>query len=123
MYRIDNKFDIGEECFTYYRKNIQEKCPLCKGTGKFHGLSCGYCFGTGILIDNEQTVKKPCKVKITKVIMGISVCRGTIKYKVLPSNDLNVNIGKRREDSLFKTYEEADRYCKEANTREGIGAF
>ena len=34
MKTIDNKFEIGEECYTYARKNVEIDCPVCKGTKK-----------------------------------------------------------------------------------------
>ena len=40
MYTIDNKFEIGEECYSVYRKPIHYKCPICEGTGRF--LHNGY---------------------------------------------------------------------------------
>ena len=40
MKTIDNKFEIGEECYTYARENMEITCPVCKGTKKilFFGL-------------------------------------------------------------------------------------
>lgn len=35
MRTIDNKFEIGEECYTYARENLAIICPVCKGTKKF----------------------------------------------------------------------------------------
>lgn len=34
MKTIDNKFEIGEECYTYARENLAIICPICKGTKK-----------------------------------------------------------------------------------------
>lgn len=31
MFIIDNKFKIGEECYTVYRKPIHHKCSICEG--------------------------------------------------------------------------------------------
>ena len=37
MKTIDNKFEIGEECYTYARENLAIICPICKGiVMKFH---------------------------------------------------------------------------------------
>ena len=35
MKTMDNKFEIGEEYWTYARENIKIVCPVCKGAGKF----------------------------------------------------------------------------------------
>lgn len=29
MKQIDNKFEIGEECYTYARENMELVCPIC----------------------------------------------------------------------------------------------
>ncbi len=29
MKTIDNKFEIGEECYTYARENVEVVCPVC----------------------------------------------------------------------------------------------
>ena len=34
MKTIDNKFEIGEECYTYTRENVEIVCTVCKGTKK-----------------------------------------------------------------------------------------
>ena len=40
----------------------------------------------------------------------------TIKYKVDCVDDMSLNVRNRGENNLFKTKEEADKYCLEANT-------
>ena len=35
MYTVENKFEIGEECYSVYRKPTHYKCPICEGNGKF----------------------------------------------------------------------------------------
>ena len=35
MYSVENKFEIGEECYSVYRKPTHYKCPICEGNGKF----------------------------------------------------------------------------------------
>ena len=33
MYVINNKFEIGEECYTAYRNPVSYTCPVCEGKG------------------------------------------------------------------------------------------
>lgn len=51
MYTIDNKFELGEECWSVYRKKIIYQCPICNGRTeiiyKGHIISCPACNGKG----------------------------------------------------------------------------
>ena len=60
MYTIDNKFEIGEECYSVYRKPTHYKCPICEGNGKFlhngYEVWCKNCHGSGKLHNPRQYV-------------------------------------------------------------------
>ena len=114
MKTIDNKFEIGEECYTYARENMEITCPVCKGTKKI--LYSGY------EIPCKQTVATPHKVKIRRIVASIWDNVTTIKYKVDSVGEY-INIRNRRESSLFKTLEECEQKCKEINQGESSAAF
>ena len=122
MYTIDNKFEIGEECYTVYRTTTNYECPFCKGNGEveYNGqnIRCNNCYGTGKLKNPKQTVLVVCKVKVRRVIASIWKDQTTIKYKVDCVDDVLRNVRNRGENTLFKTIEEAEKYCVEANTRQ-----
>ena len=62
MHTIDNKFEIGEECYTYARENMEITCPICKGTKKIsyngYEIHCKQCNTTGKIV-SKQTVVVP----------------------------------------------------------------
>ncbi len=33
MHTVNNKFEIGEECYSVYRKPTHYECPICNGIG------------------------------------------------------------------------------------------
>ena len=123
MYTIDNKFEIGEECYTVYGEPIHYKCPICEGNGKFmhnkHEIWCRNCNGSGKLHNHNQCIMKVCKVRIKKIIASIFNTAVTIKYKVALIDNVSVNIN-NRSNNLFKTMEEAEEYCAEANNKHVI---
>lgn len=119
MKTIDNKFDIGEECYTYARENMEITCPVCKGTKKIiyngYEIPCKQCdyFGK---VSTKQTVVTPHKVKIRRIIANIWENITTIKYKV--DSEGCASIRNRSENTLFKTLEECKQKCKEINQGE-----
>lgn len=52
MKTIDNKFEIGEECYTYARENVEVVCPVCQGTKKI--LYNGYEIHVNSVIQRER---------------------------------------------------------------------
>ena len=122
MKTIDNKFEIGEECYTYTRENVEIICPICKGTKKIlyngYEIPCKQCNMSGKIV-GKQTVVTPHKVRIKRIIASIWDDVITIKYKVDSVDDYK-NIG---ESSLFKTFEECEQKCKEINQGESSAAF
>ena len=122
MKTIDNKFEIGEECYTYARENVEIICPICKGTKKIlyngYEIPCKQCNMSGKIV-GKQTVVTPHKVRIKRIIASIWDDVITIKYKVDSVDDYK-NIG---ESSLFKTLEECEQKCKEINQGESNAAF
>ena len=122
MKTIDNKFEIGEECYTYARENVEIICPVCKGTKKIlyngYEIPCKQCNMSGKIV-GKQTVVAPHKVRIKRIIASIWDDVITIKYKVDSVDDYK-NIG---ESSLFKTFEECEQKCKEINQGESSAAF
>ena len=122
MKTIDNKFEIGEECYTYARENVEVVCPVCQGTKKIlyngYEIPCKQCNMSGKIV-GKQTVVAPHKVRIKRIIASIWDDVITIKYKVDSVYDYK-NIG---ESSLFKTFEECEQKCKEINQGESSAAF
>ena len=122
MKTIDNKFEIGEECYTYARENVEIICLICKGTKKIlyngYEIPCKQCNMSGKIV-GKQTVVAPHKVRIKRIIASIWDDVITIKYKVDSVDDYK-NIG---ESSLFKTFEECEQKCKEINQGESSAAF
>lgn len=127
MHTIDNKFEIGEECYSIYRKPTHYKCPICDGNGKFryngYDIWCKNCSGSGKLHNPKQSVMAVCKVKIRRIIASIWNDQTTIKYKVNCIDDISRNINSRGESNLFKTEEAAEKYCVEVNTKQVTPEF
>lgn len=128
MYTVENKFEIGEECYSVYRKPTHYKCPICEGNGKFsykgYEIWCKNCGGSGKLHNPKQSVMAVCKVKIRRIIASIWQDQISIKYKVDGVDDFKfVNVRNRGENNLFKTKEEAEKYCVDVNTKEVSGEF
>ena len=128
MYSVENKFEIGEECYSVYRKPIHYKCPICDGNGEFpyngYKIWCKNCSGSGKLHNPKQSVMAVCKVKVRRIIASIWQEQISIKYKVDGVDEFKlVNVRNRGENNLFKTEEEAEKYCVEVNTKEISGEF
>ena len=128
MYTVNNKFEIGEECYSIYRKPIHYKCPICEGKGQFkyngYNIWCKNCNGSGKLHNSKQSVMAVCKVKVRRLIASIWKDQITIKYKVDGIDEFKlVNVRNRGENNLFKTEEEAEKYCVDVNTKEISGEF
>lgn len=128
MYSVKNKFDIGEECYSIYRKPTHYKCPICEGNGKFpykgYEIWCKNCSGSGKLHNSKQSVMAVCKVKVRRIIASIWQDQISIKYKVDGVDEFKlVNVRNRGENNLFKTEEEAEKYCVDVNTKEVSGEF
>ena len=128
MYTVENKFEIGEECYSVYRKPTHYKCPICEGNGKFpykgYEIWCKNCSGSGKLHNRKQSVMAVCKVKVRRLIASIWQDQITIKYKVDGVDEFKlVNVRNRGENNLFKTKEEAEKYCVDVNTKEVSGEF
>ena len=65
-----------------------------------------------------------CKVKVRRVIVSIWQNQITIKYKVDGIDEFKLlNVRNRGENNLFKTEEEAEKYCVGVNTKEVSGEF
>lgn len=128
MYTVENKFEIGEECYSVYRKPTHYKCPICEGNGKFpykgYEIWCKNCSGSGKLHNPKQSVMAVCKVKVRRLIASIWQDQITIKYKVDGVDEFKLlNVRNRSENNLFKTEEEAEKYCVDVNTKEVSGEF
>lgn len=125
MRTIDNKFEIGEECYTYARENVEIICPIYKGTKKIpyngYEIPCKQCNVSGKIV-GKQTVVTPHKVRIRRIVAGIWEDVTTVKYKVDSVGEY-INIRNRSETGLFKTLEECEQKCKEINQGESSAAF
>lgn len=128
MYTIDNKFEIGEECWSVYRKsaNISCECPVCKGTGKFmfdgYEIPCKQCNGSGSMNIENGYIWAPCKVKIKGIKININAYNSTFHYRI-DSLDNYVGVRNRSSNTMFKTFEEAQEYCRKCNTKEITAPF
>ena len=122
---IDNKFEIGEECYTYARENVAIICPICKGTKKIvynnYEIPCKQCDASGKIV-GKQTVVAPHKVRIRRIVANIWNDVTTIKYKVDSIGEY-INVRNRGESYLFKTFEECEQKCKEINQGESSATF
>lgn len=122
MHVVDNKFEIGEECYSVYRKPTHYKCPVCEGNGKFlhngYEVWCRNCSGSGKLHNPKQYVMDICKVRVRRIIASIWNEHVTVKYKVDCVDDYTIRVNNRSELNLFKTAEDAKKYCEDANTKQ-----
>lgn len=120
MKTINNKFENGEECYTYARENMEITCPVCKGTKKIiyngYEIPCKQCNTTGKIVC-KQTVLAPHKVRIRRIVASIWNDATTVKYKVDPIGEY-INVRNRNESTLFKTLEECEQKCREINQGE-----
>ena len=65
-----------------------------------------------------------CKVRVRRLIASIWQDQITIKYKVDGVDEFKlINVRNRGENNLFKTEEEAEKYCVDVNTKEVSGEF
>ena len=97
MHTIDNKFELGEECWSVYREKISYRCPVCNGemeiTYKGYKIPCPACDGNGFEESSKCTMTH-CKVKIKRVIASIGENEVDIRYNVEPigKNRFNINV-------------------------------
>ena len=84
---------------------------------------CKQCNGTGKLHNPKQSVLATCKVKVRRIVASIWENQITVKYKVNCIDDISVNVNNRGEENLFKTIEEAEKYCVDANTKQIPAVF
>lgn len=128
MHTIDNKFELGEECWSVYREKIVYQCPICNGgmeiTYKGYKIPCPACDGNGFE-ESSKCVMTHCKVKIKRVIASIGENEVDIRYNVEPigKNRFNINVKHRNESMLFKTEEEAESFCIAVNKKEISSEF
>ena len=65
-----------------------------------------------------------CKVRVRRIIASIWQDQISIKYKVDGVDKFKLlNVRNRGENNLFKTKEEAEKYCIDVNTKEVSGEF
>ncbi len=128
MYAINNKFELGEECWSVYRKKIPYRCPTCDGRAEIlyegYRIHCPVCDGEGFKESSECALIKS-KVKIRRVIASIGENEADIRYNVEPigKNWVNINVKHRNESMLFKTEEEAKSFCIAVNQKKISSEF
>ena len=114
MFEVHNKFEIGEECWTSYRKSTKYKCPICEGKGKiaYNGylIECRNCNGTGKLHNPKQYVLDKCKVRVKKIKVVNNGTSVDVRYVVEPVEEY-ISVKNRCESSLFERREEVEEYC------------
>lgn len=128
MYTIDNKFELGEKCWSVYREKIKYECPICEMKKRIvykgYLTSCPACDGKGFEESSKCTMTH-CKVKIKRVIASIGENEVDIRYNVEPigKNRFNINVKHCNESMLFKTEEEAESFCIAVNKKEISSEF
>ena len=124
MFVVDNKFDVGEECYSVYRGFVSSKCPICEGAKKIvykgYEIPCSKCNWNGEVAIKELGVCKVVirRIKVTRFIRENGEEANDIRYVVKPIEPNIINGKKREETKLFKTYEEAKEFCEKANAGE-----
>lgn len=123
MHTVDNKFEIGEICYSTYRERIKYKCPVCEGKGSFihngYSIGCKNCNGSGKLENPKQSILMPCKVSVRRIVASIWKDQTSIKYKVDGIEEFFLlNINSRSESMLFKSWDEAWEYCRAINLKQ-----
>lgn len=117
MFLVENKYEIGEECYATYRKAVHHTCPVCDGQGSFQHnefyVKCSNCNGTGKIHRNKEFVTDICKVKIKLIRVSRQGEQNWITYKLKMLDSCSNNVNSRREENLFKTYEDAMKYIEE----------
>lgn len=118
MITIENKFEVGEKAFTVYRMPVHYKCPICEGNGKFehngYEVQCKNCNGSGKLHDAHNTLLAPTEVTVSSIKISHNRINTSIRYKVYSDK----NVRNRSQQTMFKTFEETENYCKCVNTKE-----
>ena len=117
MFLVENKFEIGEECYATYRKAVHHTCPVCDGQGSFQHnefyVKCSNCNGTGKIHRNKEYITDICKVKIKLIRVSRQGEQNWITYKLKMLDSCSNNVNSRREENLFKTYEDAMKSIEE----------
>lgn len=121
MITIENKFEIGDECYTVYNQPVHYKCPICEGVGTFehngYPVWCRNCSGSGKLHNSHQFVLAVCKVRIRHITASIGKESCAVKYKV-DCIDNTISIKNRSEKTLFTNKDDAEQYCIQVNTQQ-----
>ena len=112
MRTINNGFEIGEECWTTYKKKTQYICPVCEGKGHFtyngYEIQCRNCNATGNIVNQKQSVLDVCKAVVDRIDVAFySDGSDKIKYRVhaLGENRYDLPVRNRSKKNLFKTLE------------------
>lgn len=120
---IETLFDIGDKCYTVKKANVKETCSLCIGSGKVElknndvEYACPECHGNGYLFLNKKIyIPVDDKVSIDKIRISINKNDTIIKYTV----QHGTNKYNRETEKLFKTLEEAQKWCDEANKQKEV---
>lgn len=126
MIEIHNKYNIGDEVYSYYRENYKVSCPFCNGTGEMQServhFKCIGCHGSG-LISSPTTYVKPCKVNIRRIKASIGKdLSQSIRYTV-DCLTPGVACKNRTQENLFETEEQAQNYCNQINEQEIRSSF
>lgn len=124
MFVVDNKFNVGEECYSIYRGSTSVECPICEGTKKIlykgYTIHCNKCSYDGKIYTPEFVV---CKVKVKRIRTSRFLKENgeeanDIRYVITPIEPTTMKGKKREEGKLFKTREEAEEFCKFVNAGE-----
>lgn len=127
MFQVNNKFEVGETCYTYYRKPVPYRCPICDGNGSFihngYDIWCRNCKGTGNLHDSRVTTAEPCSVKVRSIkVKKDGKDKVTVKYVVDP-DEPELSVKNRTEETMFPDPEQCEVYCRKINQGENPAPF
>lgn len=109
MRTINNGFEIGEECWTTYKKKTQYICPVCEGKGHFtyngYEIQCRNCNATGNIVNQKQSVLDVCKAVVDRIDVAFySDGSDKIKYRVhaLGENRYDLPVRNRSKKESFQ---------------------
>lgn len=123
MLTINNKFDLGQEVYLLELKPIKYDCPVCNGKGLFnhngYDVKCPKCNGTGKIEDRNTRlyVVKDGKFTVTGVRTNTrdTFCISEEWDGIVTSIRYNTTGGKRAENRVYATLDEAVKACEQLN--------
>ena len=133
MLTINNKFDLGQEVYLLELKPVKYDCPVCNGKGVFnhngYDVKCPKCNGTGKIEDKNNrlysVMDKTHKITGIRSNTSLKVSYKTFndgkngyeKSDIATTFRYNTTGGKRAEDRVFATLDDAIVACQKLNKK------